>query len=101
MNQMQQMLMQAQKLQRELAKEHEALNAKEFSVSKAGMVDVVVFGNKTVKSIKIDKDALSADNEEMLEDTIALAINEAIKQVEEASEAIDEKITGQKGGFPF
>lgn len=98
---MQQMLMQAQKMQRELMKEHEALASQEFSVSKAGMVDVVMLGNRTIKSIHLDKDALSGDNEEMLEETITMAINEALKKVEDANAAIDEKVTGAKGGLPF
>jgi DNA-binding YbaB/EbfC family protein len=101
MNQMQQMLMQAQKMQRELMKEHEALASQEFSVSKAGMVDVVMLGNRTIKSIHLDKDALLGDNEEMLEETITMAINEALKKVEDANAAIDEKVTGAKGGLPF
>lgn len=101
MNQMQQMLMQAQKMQRELMKEHEALASQEFSVSKAGMVDVVMLGNRTIKSIHLDKDALVSDNEEMLEETITMSINEALKKVEDANAAIDEKVTGAKGGLPF
>lgn len=101
MNQMQQMLIQAQKMQRELMKEHEALGTQEFKTSKAGMVEVTMLGNRTLKSIHLDKDALSADNEEMLEETIALAINECLKQIEEANAAIDEKVTGSKGGLPF
>jgi DNA-binding protein YbaB len=37
----------------------------------------------------------------MLEETITMAINEALKKVEDANAAIDEKVTGAKGGLPF
>lgn len=100
MNQMQQMLMQAQKMQRDLKKAHDELEAKEFKVTKNGLVEVVLLGDKTIKSIKIEKDALEADNEEMIEETLSLAINEAIAQIKKEEEAIDEKVTG-RGGFPF
>ena len=100
MNQMQQMLMQAQKMQRELAKKHDELKAQEFKVSKAGMVEVTLKGDRSVESIIIDKDAIDPDNAEMLQDTIKMAINEALENIQAASDSIDEQITG-KTGFPF
>ena len=98
---MQQMMAQAQKMQRELKKAMAALAEKEFVVSKGGAVTVTVLGNKEVKAIEIDKDAFDEDNREMVQDMIALAINEAIGQIEEEAEAINERITGQPGGFGF
>ena len=96
---MQQMIIQAQKMQRELQKAQDALKNKEFKVSKGGAVSVVVMGSKEVKSISIDKDAISVENKEMLEEMIALAINEAISQIEKESEAINESVTGRAGGM--
>ncbi len=101
MNQMQQMLAEAQRLQRELTKAHNALDAKEFTVAKAGIVELTLKGDKTLKSLKIAKDALSSDNEELIEETIALAFNEAMAKIKEESEAIDERLTGQPGALPF
>ena len=98
---MQQMMAQAQKMQRELKKAQAELAQKEFVISKGGAVTVTVLGNKEVKSISIDNDAFDPDYKEMIEDMIALAINEAIKQIDEESEAINERITGQPGGFGF
>ena len=98
---MQQMMAQAQKMQRELKKAMAALAEKEFVVSKGGAVTVTVLGSKEVKSIDIDKDAFDAENKEMIQDMIALAINEAMAQIDEESEAINERITGQPGGFGF
>ena len=96
---MQQMLMQAQKMQRELQKAQNELKAKEFKVSKGGAVNVVVMGDKSIKSIDIDKDAFDAENKEMVEEMIALAINEALAQIDKESEEINEKITGRPGGL--
>ena len=98
---MQQMMAQAQKMQRELKKAMAALAEKEFVVSKGGAVTVTVLGNKEIKSIEIDKDAFDEENREMIQDMIALAINEAIGQIEEEAEEINERITGQPGGFGF
>lgn len=93
------MLMQAQKMQRELQKAQNELKAKEFQVSKGGAVTVVVMGDKTVKSIDIDKDAFDPQNKEMVEEMIAMAINEAIEKIEKESEEINERITGRSGGL--
>lgn len=99
MNQMQQMLMQAQRMQRELEKARAALAEQEFSVSKGGMVELVMKGDRTISSLSIDPDALDPENKEMLEDAISMALNEALEQIQEASDAIEEKVTGKKGLF--
>lgn len=101
MSQMQQMLMQAQRMQRELQKAHEALEQKEFVVEKAGLVKVTLTGDRKVKSLEITPDALTADDAEMIQDTIVAAINEALAQIQEANDKIDEEITGRKGGMGF
>ena len=98
---MQQMMAQAQKMQRELKKAMAALAEKEFVVTKGGAVTVTVLGSKEVKAVEIDKEAFDEDNREMIQDMIALAINEAIAQIDEEAEAINERITGQPGGFGF
>ena len=83
---MQQMMAQAQKMQRELRKAQAELAQKEFVISKGGAVTVTVLGSKEIKSVSIDADAFDADNKEMIEDMIALAINEAMAQIDEESE---------------
>ena len=101
MNQLQAMMAQANKMKRELKKAQEELEAKEFTVSKGGAVTVTVLGNRKVTSINIDKDAFDPDNKEMIEDLISMAINEALAQIAEEEEAINERITGQPGGLGF
>lgn len=91
---MQQMIIQAQKLQREMQKAHAELEQQEFTVSKSGAVTVVVKGDKTIKSIDIDKDALDPENKDMIEELIALAINEAVEQIQAKEAEIDSKVSG-------
>ena len=98
---MQQMIIQAQKMQRELKKAQAELAEKEFKVTKGGAVTVIVLGSKEIKAVKIDKDAFEPDNKEMIEEMIAMAINEANEKIDEEAEAINERITGQRGGFGF
>ena len=95
------MMAQAQKMQRELKKAMAALAEKEFVVTKGGAVTVTILGNKEIKAVEIDKEAFDEDNREMIQEMIALAINEAIAKIDEEAEEINERITGQPGGFGF
>ena len=98
---MQQMMIQAQKMQRELQKAQEALAKKEFRVNKAGLVEIVVLGSKEIQAINIEPDGFEADNKEMVEELIVSGLNEIFAQIDEENEAINEKITGRSGGFGF
>ena len=99
MNQRQQMFQQAQRMQRELQKAHAELESREFKVEKSGMVEAIVMGDRSIKSLNIDKDALDPENKEMLEEATTLALNDAFQQLNKANEEIEEKITGQRGLF--
>lgn len=98
---MQQMMIQAQKMQRELKKANEELAKQEFSVNKSGAVTVTMMGDGSIKSIEIDDDAFEKENKEMVQDLIVMAINELSEQIEEAKEEINERITGSRGGMGF
>ena len=98
---MQQMMAQAQKMQRELNKAIKELEAKEFVITKGGAVTVKMYGSNEIISISIDEDAFDKDNKEMVEELVALAINEGLQQIAQEREAINERITGQRGGFGF
>ena len=82
-----------------MQKAQNELKEKEFTVSKGGAVAVVVKGDHTIKSISIDEDAFDKDNKEMVEEMIAMAVNEAIEQIEKESAEINERITGRSGGL--
>ena len=98
---MQQMVAQAQRMQRELQKALKQLEEKEFELNKAGMVTVKMYGSNKIISINVDEDAFEKDNKEMVEDMIAAAVNELLDQIAAEREEINERITGQKGGFGF
>ena len=95
---MQQMLMQAQKMQRELKKAKDELAKKEFVIAKSGMVEVKMLGSKSVTSIKIEEEAFEKENKELIEETIALCVNELINKIEGEEDAINERIAGSKSG---
>ena len=97
------LMKQAQRMQRQMEESQKELEIKEFTAkSGGGAVEVTVFGNKTVKSVNISPEAVDPDDVEMLHDMIVAAVNEAIKQADEASGAMMNKMTGGLGGgFPF
>ena len=79
---MQQLMQQAQKMQREMEKAQKDLEAKEFEIiSAGGGIKVTITGAKVVKNIEIDEDIIDPEEKEMLQDMIVVAINEAISLV--------------------
>ena len=90
------LMKQAQRMQRQMEENKKALEEKEFTATAGGgAVEVVLSGKKELKSIKISPDAVDPDDVEMLQDMILVAVNEAVKQVDEESE----KLFGGMGGF--
>ena len=98
---MQQMMIQAQKMQRELKKAMDELAKQEFTVNKSGAVNITMMGDGSIKAIEIDDDAFEKDNKEMIQDLIVIGINELTEKIEEAKEEINERITGSRGGLDF
>lgn len=98
---MQQMMIQAQKMQRELKKAMDELAKQEFTMTKGGAVTVIMFGDGSLKSVSIDEDAFEKENKEMVEELIVMAVKELSEQVEEAKAEINERITGSRGGMGF
>ena len=98
---MQQMMIQAQKMQRELKKAMDELAKQEVTVNKSGAVNITMMGDGSIKAIEIDDDAFEKDNKEMIQDLIVIGINELTEKIEEAKEEINERITGSRGGLGF
>ena len=61
-----------------------------------GMVTVVMNGAKQVLSLKIDPEAVSKDDVEMLQDLILAAINDAQRKVDEG---LQQQMSGLMGGM--
>ncbi|MCH4201533.1 MAG: YbaB/EbfC family nucleoid-associated protein [Bacilli bacterium] len=99
MNEMQRLMFQAQKMQRELAKAKEGLAEKVFSVTKGGGLTLSMQGDYSNIKVAIADDLLEKDNKEMLEQLIAMAITEVIEQIAKEDEANNERITGNASGF--
>ncbi len=98
---MNQMIRQAQKMQEEMARVQEELDAKQYSATAGGgMVEAVVTGNKQVQSVKIKPEAVDPEDVEMLEDLVVAAVNEALRTATQDYEARMGKITGSLSGVP-
>ena len=94
---------QAQRMQRQMEEGQKKLETKEFSAKAGGgAVEAVVSGKKELLRIQIAEDAVDPDDVEMLQDMIVAAVNEALKQADDASQELMGKMTGGLGGgFPF
>jgi len=92
---MQNLMKQAQKMQKEMMKAQETLKDKEVEGSAGGqMVKVVMTCSNEVKEVMIDKEVIDPDDQEMLQDLVAAAFNDAVKKVAEESEKSMSKYTG-------
>ena len=93
---MQAMMQQAQKLQRDMMKAKNEIDEKKFT-STQGFLTIEMKGNKEVTSVKIDKENLDKDDIEMLEDLISLAVNDNVKKIEKEKESKMGKFGGLSG----
>ena len=86
---MQQLMRQAQKMQENLAKAQEELDAKEYeATSGGGMVTCKLSGKRELLSLSIKPEAVDPDDVEMLEDMVMAAVNEALRMGEENREKV-------------
>ncbi len=97
------LMKQAQRMQRQMEESQKELENAEFTAAAGGgAVEVTVTGKKEVTKVKINPDAVDPEDVEMLEDVIMAAVNEALRKAEEAGAANMAKLTGGLGGgLPF
>ncbi|MCM1088442.1 MAG: YbaB/EbfC family nucleoid-associated protein [Muribaculaceae bacterium] len=97
------LMKQAQRMQRQMEESQKELEEKEFSAKAGGgAVEVTVTGKKEVAKVKLSQEVVDPDDVEMLEDLVMAAANEALRMAEEANAEIMSKMTGGLGGgFPF
>ena len=76
------MMKQAQKLQKDMMNEKEKIDQTEY-IGTSSFVTVTMMGDKTIKEIKIDNESLDKEEIEMLQDMLVVAINQAMKQIDE------------------
>ena len=97
------LMKQAQRMQRQMEEGQKELEVKEFTATAGGgAVEVKVNGKKEIVSVKLSEEVVDPEVIEMLQDLIVAATNEALRQAEEAANALMGKMTGGLGGgFPF
>ncbi len=97
---MQQIMKQAQAMQRKLQQAQEQLAEEEVTGTAAGgMVEVTLKGNKTPVAVTIKPEAVDPDDVEMLEDMVLAALQDALTQAEELSNELLGPLAGAGGMF--
>ena len=92
------MMKQVQKMQQEMMRMQEEMENKTYSASTGGgMVTASVNGKHEVVDLQINPEAVDPDDVEMLQDLILAAANEALRQMEEISQAEMNKFTSGLG----
>ncbi len=92
------LMKQAQKMQKQMEQMQTELENKEYSVtSGGGAVKVTISGKKQIKNIEISPDVVDPDDVEMLQDLVMTAVNEALRQAEDAANSEMGRITGGMG----
>lgn len=84
---MQKLMQEAAKMQRDITKKQEEINATNYE-AQSGLVSIVLNGKKEIVSIKFDKNQINdADDIEALEDMIKLAFNDAASKIDKDIES--------------
>ena len=97
------LMKQAQRMQRQMEESQKELETKEFTAKAGGgAVEVTVTGRKEVTKVKLSQEVVDPDDVEMLEDLVMAATNEALCMAEDANAEVMNKMTGGLGGgLPF
>ena len=97
------LMKQAQRMQRQMEEGQKELETKEFSAKAGGgAVEATARGKRELVKTAHSQEAVDRAAVEMLQDLIVAAVNEAMKQADEASQELMGRMTGGLGGgFPF
>jgi DNA-binding YbaB/EbfC family protein len=94
---MQQMMAQVQKMQKDMELAQEQLKSEVVEASAGGgMVTVKVSGDLVVREVKIDPSAVDPEDVEILSDMVLAAVNEAVRMAQELAES---KLGGATAGL--
>ena len=89
------MIKQAQKMQQDMMKMQEELEAAEYSATAGGgVVTAVVSGKRELLSLAIDPEAVDPEDVEMLQDMVCASVNEALRKAESSANEGMAKLTG-------
>ncbi|MCR5801220.1 MAG: YbaB/EbfC family nucleoid-associated protein [Lachnospiraceae bacterium] len=93
------LMKQAQRMQRQMEEGQKELETKEFTgTAGGGAVEAKVNGSKKLIGLTLKEEIVDPEDIETLQDAILAAVGEAMKQADEASEALMGRMTG---GLPF
>ena len=95
---MQAMLQQAQRMQKDIQQKQELINSTEYTGT-SEMIDITIYGSKKIKSVNIKVKSLDEEDVEVLEDMIKIAMNDAISKVDKDTEAKLGSYSKQLGGL--
>ena len=93
---MQAMMQQAQKLQKDMLKAKGEVEEKTFTATQS-LVTVEMKGTKEISSIRIETESLDKEDIEALEDMLMIAVNENIKNINKETESKLGKFGGIAG----
>jgi hypothetical protein len=89
------LMKQAQKMQRQMAEMQEEVKNKTLDISSGGgAVKVTINGERLITELTISPDVVDASDVEMLQDLVMTAVNEASRQMDEIINGTMSKITG-------
>jgi DNA-binding YbaB/EbfC family protein len=90
-----------QKLQQEFLQMQKDLESRKYEATAGGgAVKATMLGSREFESIEIDPEAVDPDDIEMLQDMILAAVNEALRQSDEATNEAMSKMSGG-ANMPF
>jgi DNA-binding YbaB/EbfC family protein len=93
----QQMMAQVQKMQKDMEVAQEELRSEVVEASAGGgMVTVKMSGDLQLREVRIDPSAVDPDDAEILGDMVLAAVNEALRMAQELAER---KMGGATGGL--
>ena len=99
------LIKQAQRMQRQMEESQKELETKKFTAKAGGgAVEVTVTGRKEVAKVKLSEEVVDPEDIEMLEDLVMAATNEALRMADDANNEIMGKMAGGLGlggGLPF
>ena len=97
MKNMNDLLRQANLMQKKIARLQQEMAGKDVETSAGGgMVKVVMNGRQEMKSITIDKAVMESGDTEMLQDLILTAVNEAVRV---GRESMEREMANLSGGI--
>ena len=97
----QNLMQQAQKMQKKMTKLEEEFKLKKFNTEAGGgVVKVEMSGDMKLTNISIADELINSDDKDMLQDLFIAAVNQSIETVKKEKEKEMSKIVGKTGGLP-